>query len=169
MRPRAANVHQTDLGTFTTVSASGQTHAHIARSGCLPRRSGRAQRQPSRDDGRRPVGEIGPQSRCRLCVATARHARPCRDKRQPRPPIGRSYLRPLGADGKNCLKRAAMVEWLNIQWAIVSSRHQAAPFSLRYRRISVFVELSCSSFGSVALSSSGMIRWASALPSSTPH
>ena len=67
------------------------------------------------------------------------------------------------------LERAAMIEGQNIEWAIISSRHQAAPLSLRYRRISVFVELSCSSFGSVALSSSGMIRWARALPSSTPH
>src|SRR5213078_3753385 len=33
----------------------------------------------------------------------------------------------------------------------------------------VFVELSWSSVGSVWLSSSGMIRWASTLPSSTPH
>ena len=39
----------------------------------------------------------------------------------------------------------------------------------RYRLISVFVELSCASSGSVALSSSGMIRLASTLPSSTPH
>ena len=35
--------------------------------------------------------------------------------------------------------------------------------------MSVFVELSCVSFGSCALCSSGTIRFASTLPSSTPH
>jgi hypothetical protein len=36
-------------------------------------------------------------------------------------------------------------------------------------RMRLLVELSCLRRGGVALSSSGMIRWASALPSSTPH
>jgi hypothetical protein len=39
----------------------------------------------------------------------------------------------------------------------------------RYLRIRLFVELSCLSVGSVALSSSGMMRCARAFPSSTPH
>ena len=39
----------------------------------------------------------------------------------------------------------------------------------RYRRISSFVELSWPRSGSVGLSSSGMMRFASAFPSSTPH
>ena len=41
--------------------------------------------------------------------------------------------------------------------------------SFRYRRIKLFVELSWPSEGSALLSSSGMMRWASTLPSSTPH
>ena len=44
-----------------------------------------------------------------------------------------------------------------------------APFNFRYRRIRLFVELSCLSVGAVSLSSSGTIRCASTLPSSTPH
>src|SRR5262245_34632883 len=40
---------------------------------------------------------------------------------------------------------------------------------IRYRRMRLFVELSCWSVGSASLSSSGMMRWASTLPSSTPH
>src|SRR5215469_7245483 len=40
---------------------------------------------------------------------------------------------------------------------------------LLYRLMSVLVELSCISSGSVVLSSSGIIRFASTLPSSTPH
>src|SRR5882724_9668456 len=39
----------------------------------------------------------------------------------------------------------------------------------RYRRMRVLVELSWPRVGSVRLSSSGMMRWASTLPSSTPH
>src|SRR5437667_2144732 len=42
-------------------------------------------------------------------------------------------------------------------------------FNLLYRLMSVLVELSCASSGSLVLSSSGMIRLASTLPSSTPH
>src|SRR5262249_40332409 len=41
--------------------------------------------------------------------------------------------------------------------------------SFRYRRIRLFVELSCWSTGSDWLSSSEMMRCASTLPSSTPH
>ena len=41
--------------------------------------------------------------------------------------------------------------------------------TLRYRRMRLLVELSCPSVGGDGLSSSGMIAWASALPSSTPH
>jgi hypothetical protein len=41
--------------------------------------------------------------------------------------------------------------------------------AFRYRRIKAFVELSCPNSGSVAASNSGTIRWASTLPSSTPH
>jgi hypothetical protein len=48
-------------------------------------------------------------------------------------------------------------------------RYPEAPRIARYRRISAFVELSCVNSGSSADSNSGMIRWASALPSSTPH
>src|SRR5215472_2584001 len=44
-----------------------------------------------------------------------------------------------------------------------------APLSWRYRRIRLLVELSWPSLGSLLLSSSGMMRWASTLPSSTPH
>src|SRR5919201_6047047 len=47
--------------------------------------------------------------------------------------------------------------------------HRAASLRIRYRRMSAFVELSWASAGPVALSSSGMMRWASTLPSSTPH
>jgi hypothetical protein len=47
-------------------------------------------------------------------------------------------------------------------------RHMA-PLSLRYRRIRLSVELSWPSLGSVLPSSSGMMRWARTLPSSTPH
>src|SRR5258705_4514005 len=43
------------------------------------------------------------------------------------------------------------------------------PLSLRYRRIRLSVELSWPSLGSALLSSSGMMRWARTLPSSTPH
>src|SRR6516164_1711434 len=39
----------------------------------------------------------------------------------------------------------------------------------RYRRIKLLVELSWPSGGSAGLSSSGMMRWASTLPNSTPH
>ena len=40
---------------------------------------------------------------------------------------------------------------------------------LRYRRMRLLVELSCSSRGAFSASSSGMMRCASAFPSSTPH
>ena len=39
----------------------------------------------------------------------------------------------------------------------------------RYRRMRLFVELSCASAGSAGLSSSGTMACASALPNSTPH
>src|SRR5262245_12885140 len=57
---------------------------------------------------------------------------------------------------------------LSLEVAHVAS-HRVASFRIRYRRMRVFVELSWSSLGSVGLSSSGMICWASTLPSSTPH
>src|SRR5204862_4932270 len=41
------------------------------------------------------------------------------------------------------LKRAAMIERLDIEWTVISSRHQPPPFILRWRRISALVELSC--------------------------
>src|SRR5437773_2805250 len=47
-------------------------------------------------------------------------------------------------------------------------RH-VVPLSLRYRRIRLLVELSWASLGSFLPSSSGMMRCASTLPSSTPH
>ncbi len=47
--------------------------------------------------------------------------------------------------------------------------HDASMRRRRRRRMSAFVELSCRSGGSLALSSSGMIRCASCFPSSTPH
>src|SRR5713226_7768900 len=47
--------------------------------------------------------------------------------------------------------------------------YDEAPLKLRYRRMSLLVELSCVSLGSSALSSSGMMRLASTFPSSTPH
>jgi hypothetical protein len=40
---------------------------------------------------------------------------------------------------------------------------------LRYLLISVLVELSWLRYGDDGLSSSGMMRWARTLPSSTPH
>jgi hypothetical protein len=46
---------------------------------------------------------------------------------------------------------------------------QEASFNFLYRRMRLFVELSCLSRGGDWLSSSGMMRWARALPSSTPH
>ena len=49
------------------------------------------------------------------------------------------------------------------------TNRQDARLSFRYLRIRLFVELSCVSEGSVSPSSSGMMRWASTLPSSTPH
>ena len=45
----------------------------------------------------------------------------------------------------------------------------ALPLCRRYRWIRLFVELSWPSFGSAGFSNSGMMRCASALPSSTPH
>src|SRR5215813_3571916 len=54
--------------------------------------------------------------------------------------------------------------------ALVSSRcHHFCSLSLRYRRIRLSVELSCLSTGSAGFSSSGMMRCARTLPSSTPH
>ena len=47
--------------------------------------------------------------------------------------------------------------------------YENACLELLYRLMSVLVELSCVSSGSLALSSSGMIRLARTLPSSTPH
>src|SRR5215813_10982035 len=49
-----------------------------------------------------------------------------------------------------------------------AGRH-VAPLSLRCLRIRLLVELSWPSLGSAPLSSSGMMRWAKTLPSSTPH
>lgn len=43
------------------------------------------------------------------------------------------------------------------------------PAALRCDTIMQLVELSCDSFGGAWLSNSGMIRWASTLPNSTPH
>src|SRR5262249_45702854 len=44
-----------------------------------------------------------------------------------------------------------------------------AGFSRRLRLMRLLVELSWVSLGSVSLAISGMMRWASCLPSSTPH
>jgi hypothetical protein len=50
-----------------------------------------------------------------------------------------------------------------------SAERHSCSLDFRYRRIRLLVEPSCLRAGSVVLSSSGMMRWASALPSSTPH
>src|SRR5262249_19807022 len=50
----------------------------------------------------------------------------------------------------------------------LNCRH-CCSLSLRYRRIRVLVELSWLSTGSAGLSSSGIMRCARTLPSSTPH
>src|SRR5262249_47529049 len=67
------------------------------------------------------------------------------------------------------LERAAVVERQNVQRLVVAHGHFDSPLLLRKRRMSALVELSCLRAGSVLLSSSGTICWASTLPSSTPH
>src|SRR5262249_26782105 len=67
------------------------------------------------------------------------------------------------------LERAPVGEGQDVERAVVSTRDQAVPLDPRERRISALVELSCSSLGSAAFSSCGMMRWARTLPSSTPH
>src|SRR5262249_12037090 len=67
------------------------------------------------------------------------------------------------------LKRAAVIERKNIEGFVKSDTGHKGSFIFRYRRMRVFVELSCARLGSASLSNSGMMRWASALPSSTPH
>src|SRR5262245_19026356 len=52
---------------------------------------------------------------------------------------------------------------------VVGARFHRASLNFRYCRMRLLVELSCWSAGSFLLSSSGIIRWASTLPSSTPH
>src|SRR5262249_24024009 len=65
-----------------------------------------------------------------------------------------AFLRDLTGDGR---EEAAEVG------------HDASGRRARWRRMSAFVELSWGRGGSVALSSSGMMRCASCFPSSTPH
>ena len=52
-------------------------------------------------DDRRLVGEIGPQSQCTLCVATAPRGRLSPDTCRPQPRVRRPDLRLLEADGKS--------------------------------------------------------------------
>src|SRR5439155_10352743 len=67
------------------------------------------------------------------------------------------------------LERPTVVEGQDIP-RMVEAHNCHLPFlSFRLRRIMLFVELSWPRIGSVSLSSSWMIPWASALPSSTPH
>src|SRR5512143_3170138 len=54
-------------------------------------------------------------------------------------------------------------------WFVTAERFHDPSFDFRYREIRLLVELSWARTGFSRLSSSGMIRWASCLPSSTPH
>ena len=68
------------------------------------------------------------------------------------------------------LEGPAVVERENVeQFVEPEVGHDASMCRRRWRRMRAFVELSCRSGGSVALSSSGMMRCASCFPSSTPH
>src|ERR1700722_7564282 len=89
----------------------------------------------------------------------------------PRPTIPSCILRPPRGGPGCTLAGLPAPEYQNIE--TLDLTHDPclprAPLSSRYLRIRLFVELSCASGGSVRLSSSGTIRCASALPSSTPH
>src|SRR6266536_420622 len=52
---------------------------------------------------------------------------------------------------------------------VQAERFHNASLSFRYRRIRLLLELSWLKAGSALLSSSGIMRWANTLPSSTPH
>src|SRR5262249_51621275 len=68
-----------------------------------------------------------------------------------------------------CLERTAVVERQDVKRLVVTNRGHAFSLNFLYQRIRLLVELSCASWGSSLLSSSGIMRLASTFPSSTPH
>src|SRR5213078_2485656 len=82
--------------------------------------------------------------------------------------IAHRSLRDLAREDLN--DGTVVVERENVERSVEPEfGHDSSVCRRRWRRMSAFVELSWRRGGSVALSSSGMIRCASCFPSSTPH